>query len=212
MNQEPMPSESQRKPVLEIIQQIKDGKLDPTTLDKEERQSCLSTMLAEGLNAPTLAQILRVSDKTIRRDIKEIRMRNGFTPNVEFVKETAGEILTYARISRDHLMRLARTKESSVMERAQAEMYANQVFLSAVSKLQSMGYLPQQAQAIIGDIFLHNVPSTDELQKEILELDKILDVGSNAKGQVNQLKNFVDDMKTKEGDDQNGNSQDKSNE
>lgn len=193
------------KPILDMIQQIKDGKLDPRTLDKEERQCCLEVMLQEGLVVPTLAQILKMSDKTIRRDIKDIRLRNSFTPSVDFLKETAGELLTYARIHRDHLMRLARLKEASVMERAQAEMYAAQVFLNTVTKLQSIGYLPEQAQTIVGDIFHHNVPDLKTLKEGIHQMEGIIDVDPQSKEKLEQLKNFVNDINESPKEGLNGN-------
>lgn len=193
------------KPVLDMIQQIKDGKLDPRTLDKEERQCCLEVMLQEGLNVPTLAQILKMSDKTIRRDIKDIRLRNSFTPSVDFLKETAGELFAYARIHRDHLMRLARSKEASVMERAQAEMYASQVFLNTVTKLQSIGYLPEQAQTIVGDIFHHNVPDLKTLKEGIHQMEGIIDIDPQSKEKLKQLKNFVNEIKESPKEGHNGN-------
>lgn len=185
------------KPILDVIQQIKEGKLDPKTLDKEERQCCLVAMLSEGFSTSTLAQILQVSDKTIRRDFKDIRLFNSFTPNVDFIKETAGELITYARMHRDHLMRLARSKEASVMEKAQAEMYAAQVFSSAVTKLQSIGYLPQQAHTVVGDIFHHNVPDLKTLQDGISQMEAIIDIDAQSREKLEKLKKFVDGITEK---------------
>ncbi len=83
-------SENPEVPILTMIQQIKDGQLDPKTLNKELRQQCVEILLGEAYSAPSIAQILKRSDKTIRRDIDEIRERNALEPDVNFLKRIAG--------------------------------------------------------------------------------------------------------------------------
>lgn len=212
MSQSSSPVEKSEKPVLDIIQQIKDGKLDPKTLNKEERQPCVEVLLSEGCNVPTMAQILKVHDKTIRRDVADIRLRNSLTPNEEFTKGIAGEIITYARISRDHLMRLARSKDTSVMERAQAEMYSVQVMLNTIARLQSMGFLPEKPQVMIEDVYHHNVLSLEDLQKDLIDVEKVISADSQLKGQVDQFKAIINAVKEKKEETDNGKPNTQSNE
>jgi hypothetical protein len=147
-------------PILSLIQQVKDKTIDPKTLDKELRQACVEVFLVEGYSLSSMAQILNRSEKTIHRDIEEIRGRNALIPNADLAKKLIGELLVYSRSHRDHLMRLSRSKEGSISERAQAEYYAARVWLDLTGRFQSLGYLPSSPQAFVGNIFCH----TDDAQ------------------------------------------------
>jgi len=153
--------EKDEQPTFSLIQKIKDGIVAPETLIKDLRQRCVEVLLGEGYTVGALAQVLKRSEKTIRRDIEDIRERNAISPDINLAKKIIGEMLMYGRVHRDHLMKLARTKEASVSERAQAEYCAAKVFTDMVGKLQTLGYLPMKPQAIVGDIF-HHVDSTGQ--------------------------------------------------
>jgi len=164
-------------PILSLIQQVKDGTIDPKTLDKELRQACVEVFLVEGYSLSNMAQILNRSEKTIHRDIDEIRDRNALSPDADLAKKLIGELLVYSRSHRDHLMRLARSKEGSISERAQAEYYAARVWLDLTARLQSLGYLPLQPQALEGEIFHHfDANKAQEISqglvKEIVDIEK----------------------------------------
>ncbi|MDD5044187.1 MAG: hypothetical protein PHH69_05340 [Candidatus Omnitrophica bacterium] len=155
-------------PILSLIQQVKDNTIDPKTLDKELRQACVEVFLVEGYSISGMAQILNRSEKTIHRDIEEIRDRNALSPNAELAKKLIGELLVYSRSHRDHLMRLSRSKEGSISERAQAEYYAARVWLDLTARLQSIGYLPSSPQAFVGDIFCHMDDAQDQKEAGFL--------------------------------------------
>jgi len=67
-----------------------------------------------------------------------------------------------AEIHISHLMRLSRSREGSLGERAQAEFLAWKIRVDFMSKLQSFGYLPMVAQRIEGDLFHHLNGATEE--------------------------------------------------
>ena len=169
----------EERSIHEVIQQIKDGSFNPRTLDKETRQLCIEIFLAEGYTMSTMAQILAKCEKTIQRDLVEIRAKNAVNPDVDLAKEIIGELLTYARIHRAYLMRLARTKDATVSEKAQAEYFAARVGLDLVSKMQTLGYLPLKPNTIIGDVFHHfnNVDTKgaiSEISNQADDLEKLL--------------------------------------
>ena len=170
------PSKQEQESVLSLIQDIKDKRVDPRNIDKDMRQLCVEMFMAEGYSKAQMAEILKRSDKTIKRDIDEVFLRNSVNPDQKFVELMAGRLLMAAEIHRNHLMRLARSKGSSVMERAQAEYLAFKVWPETVSKLQSLGYLPSQPQAVVGDISLNihqeGEKSFEELRAEVIEIEK----------------------------------------
>lgn len=174
------PRPKEEPPILSLIQEIKDGKLNPVTLNKDSRQACVGVFLAEGYNIPTIAQILKKSDRTIQRDINEIHEKNALTPDTHLAKKIIGDFYVYLSVHREHLMRLARTKDASVSERAQAEYYAHRVGVEGIEKLQTLGYLPIRPQQVIGDIFWHNdeksiLEKLQNLKAEAVEFESYID-------------------------------------
>jgi len=71
--------DKQEKPILSLLQDIKSGVIDPRDIEKELRQQIVEVLLLEGTMVPQIAQILKVSDKTIRRDTLDIKERNALT-------------------------------------------------------------------------------------------------------------------------------------
>lgn len=162
-------------PILSLIQDIKDGRRDPKTLDKELRQQCVEVFLGEGYTKAQMAKILDRSEKTIKRDIDEIQLGNSLVPSEALLRKTVGELRMYTAIHRDHLMRLARVKGSSVSEKAQAEYMAFKVLTEYIGKLQDLGYLPTQLQAIVGEVAIttdSGKKSYRDLQMELDEIEK----------------------------------------
>src|SRR5690242_808228 len=76
-----------------ILTDIKTGKLDPVALTKPVRQQCVEALMLEGHQPSALAPILKVSDKTIKRDLNEIFERNAVNPSPELAKRLIGEFL-----------------------------------------------------------------------------------------------------------------------
>ncbi|MDD5774739.1 MAG: hypothetical protein PHS64_02215 [Candidatus Omnitrophica bacterium] len=194
------PDKSKEQPILTVIQQIKDGQLNPETIDKDLRQQCVEVFLAEGYSVSSMAQIFKKCEKTIRRDIEDIRERNALTPDINLAKKTIGEMVTYARIHRDHLMRLARTKDATVAEKSQAEYLAARVGLELIGKMQSLGYLPSKPTAIVGDVFHHfngndMAGLLDEISKQAIEVEKIASEGGvipkEIEGDLSAVKGFI---------------------
>lgn len=192
--------EAKEQPILTIIQQIKDGRIPPATVDKEMRQQCVEVFLGEGYTVSSIAQIFEKCEKTIRRDIEEIRERHALEPDVNLARKIIGEMLMYARIHRSHLMRLARTKEASVAEKAQAEFLAAKVGMDLVDRMQTLGYLPSKPTAIAGDVFHHFGGNdmndlVDEISKQVIEVEKIASqtgaIPKEIEGELSEVKGFI---------------------
>jgi len=157
----PIPAQPADVPGLTLIQQIKDGSLHPGTLNKEQRQQCVETFTFEGYSVSQIAQIVKRSEKTIRRDLDDIRMSHALSPSAELGKGLIGQFFMRWEMSHSALIRLARSKEGSVSERTQAERHAWDVTKEGIQLLQSLGYLPQRP--VQGE-FIHHLDSGDEDQ------------------------------------------------
>jgi hypothetical protein len=170
-------SSQQEETVLKIIQDINSGTCDPNLLDKATRQQCIEVLIAEGYTFSQLAQLLKRSEKTISRDMQEIRKNNALTPNIDFAKETVGELVTKARMHSSYLMRLARDRDSPAASKAEAEFFAWRVFKELVEKLQTLGFLPLKPQEFSGDIYHHVLNKEDDsyevIKKMICEVESV---------------------------------------
>lgn len=193
-------NEPKEQPILSLIQQLKDGRLDPETIGKDLRQQCVEVFLGEGMTVSSIAQVFGKCEKTIRRDIEEIRERNALTPDIGLAKKIIGEMVMYCRQHRDHLMRLARVKDASVAEKSQAEYLAARVGLELIGKMQSLGYLPSKPTAIVGDIFHHFSGNDmagllDEISRQVIEVEKIASetgaIPKEIEGDLSEVKGFI---------------------
>lgn len=196
-------NDENEEPVYALIQKIRDGALNPKTLGKEARYRCVEVLLNEAYTPLEMAQLFKTCERTIKRDVDEILEVRKMSPDPEQAKKIIGEFWMYAGINRDRLMKLARAKDTSVSERAQAEYMAFKVSSETIVRLQSLGYMPQKPLSISGDIFHYTADSAsqlEELNRQIAELGKMADGNDEAakaiKSDVEGMKKVVVEIKT----------------
>lgn len=159
-----------------LLNDIKNGKVKAESLPKEARQLCVESLVLEGHQPSALAALLKVSDRTIKRDLNEIFERNAINPSPELARRLIGEFLQKMRIHHAYLMRLARSAEGSLQEKAYAESVAVQTWKEAIKILQSLGYLPSRPQEIVADFFHHAADgeeSFNSLRIKIAEMEAL---------------------------------------
>jgi hypothetical protein len=163
---------------VELLQEIHSGLLDAKTLDSQSRQRCIELLIAEGYRYPHISQVLKISEKTVGRDIKEIRARNELTPNIEFAKQTIGDLFKQGMNHHAYLMRLARSNDATNSEKIAAEFASWRILRELVERMMSLGYLPSRPQQVVGDIFCHmpneeEGETLDEIKKAIAEIELV---------------------------------------
>ena len=144
-----METKDQDVPVLTLIQQIKDGSVEPKSLSKDQRQQCVAILCSEGYSESSIAQVLNRSEKTIHRDIAEVRSQNALSPDANLARELVGEMLVKARAHQSRLLRISSNKENKAFDRIQAEYAAWRIERELIERLQSLGYMPQRAQELV---------------------------------------------------------------
>lgn len=159
--------------VLHNIQAIKDGKLNPKALSEIERQECVEVLSGEGYTQAQIGEVLKITDRTVRRDLVAIEERNALSPDLGLAKRIIGNMFQRAIGHHRYLVRLARTSGASVSEKSQAEFMAWRVLKEMVEKMQSLGYLPMRPQEVSGDLFCH--VNEDGSEKSFEEARKTLD-------------------------------------
>jgi len=171
-------TDNSERSAVQLLQEINSGVLDAKTLDKTDRQRCIELLIAEGYGYQHISQVLKISEKTVGRDMKEIRTRNELTPSIEFAKEAIGDLFRQGLNHHAYLMRLARSNNATNPEKIQAEFAAWRVLRELVERMQSLGYLPSRAQRMVGDIFCHmqneeGGETLEDIRKTISEIETV---------------------------------------
>ena len=163
------------KPILTIINDLRKGIISANTLDRLTRQNCVEVLTGEGYSSTQIAQILKKTDRTIRRDLEDIRRKKALSPDLEYAKRFIGEIVMAARNHHNHLMRLARAPDATIAEKIQGEVAAWKVLKDLIEKMQTLGYLPLKPQEVIGHFFQQTEPDTVEniniMKEQLAELE-----------------------------------------
>lgn len=158
--------------ILTGLQRIKDGLLDPKTLSKEDRLPYIEVLFSEEYTEMQIAEIMKVSEKTIQRDIKDIREKNSLSPDVIQAKQIIGDFFKKALLHHGRLVRLSREKGTSDENKIQAEFLAWRILKEMIAAMQSLGYLPLKPQEIVGDLFHHI--DDQNLEKSFQDIRKSL--------------------------------------
>ncbi len=189
---------------VQMLQDINSGLRDPKLLDKASRQQCIELLIAEGYTYPQIGQVLKCSEKTVGRDMVDIRTHNAITPTAEFAKQLIGEMLHKAMSHHDFLTRVARSGEVSVAEKIQAELGAWHILKELIERLQSLGCLPSRPREFVGDVFLHADGADansilDDINKQIIDVESMMTesniVTQAVKEEMKQVKAIVDEVK-----------------
>jgi hypothetical protein len=166
--------ESQRG-VLEIIREIKSGMLNPRNLGQDERRLCVAHFRSEGLSVPEIAQIIRVSDKTIQRDRRAISESNAIKPDPKFAAQYAGHLAAEAEACATRIRRVTRDKKAPHSVKVDGERACFEIFDRLGQRLQSMGFLPQATQRVEADLThnLGDLSSITDLKNELERLESV---------------------------------------
>ena len=164
-----MSKESKKKedpPIVEILIKIKEGALDPSLLTRESRLACVEALVADGYGSSHIASVLKKSDRTIRRDLAEVRANNSVFASPEFSAMIAGELLLMARNQYARLKQIARSKEIPVEEKARVEYMSWLIFKELTDKLYKIGYMPVAKKSTAEKKSLPQDPEKKEDQEE----------------------------------------------
>ena len=152
-----------------LLRDIQKGDLLAMTLSVEARRACVEHMHLEGYSVGEVAEILKVSSRTIRRDLAEIRASNAVERNPALVGQMVGHLFGQAEQTVSRLRRIGRDRECPHAARVEAERFSWTVIKELIETLQGLGYLPTSAKEVHADVTHRNVDalSHEELHAEI---------------------------------------------
>ena len=127
--------------VYETLQKIKERSLDPKLLSKEARLLCVEALVVEGQPLSSIAILLKKSDRTIRRDVREIQSQNALKSSPQLTQMLIGELVSNARSHLSRLRRISNLNEASPSDKARTEFLAWRVSKELVDKLYLVGFI-----------------------------------------------------------------------
>ncbi len=165
-------SESQ---TLTLLQDLKSGSVNPSSLCPADRRLLVSFLIAEGQSTAEIALLLKTSDRTIERDRKAIRDKNAMTKDPKLVEKIAGMLYVEAGRCIQRIRKFQRDKDASPATKMDGEQRCFQIASGLSERLQSLGYLPIATQRIEADL-RHSVASSlslEEIEHEAMRLRQI---------------------------------------
>ena len=173
MPDENKPIEEPQLPAIMILKQIQDGVLDKEKLPKDMRQACVEYLLTQFTSISKIAVIVGKDERTIKRDKKEIEQRNVQKPSIDYSLELIAELKRKSDATQEQLMELAKDKQGSVQEKAQAAFYLWKSIHEQMGLLQRLGYLPEQPMKIEANIIQESGRDVTQLKMELVEAEKV---------------------------------------
>ncbi len=166
---------------IDLLQKIKAGHTDPESIRKVDRHLIVEMLMADCATVPEIAKILVVSERTVKRDKKEIRAANAIERDPNLVGQMVGRLSTEVDTATQRIRRAIRDPRATPAVKVDGEHRCYQIFSDFFRHLQRIGFVPTAVQEIRGDLTHHfaEPPAFDEIQKEAARIEQIArDVGA----------------------------------
>ena len=180
-NKSPNRQPSDNKPddtgqrTLSLLQKIYTGAVDPKCIRPAERRQIVSYLMADGYCTADMAQILKVSDRSIERDKQAIRQANALAADPELIEQMVGRLVREAELSVQRIRKAGRDKKTPQAVKVDAEHRCYQIVSDMIASLQRLGYLPMATARLQADL-THNIgqiPDLPQMQEEVQRLRQI---------------------------------------
>ena len=174
--------------VLSVMRDIQQGALAPRSLGVEDRRRCVEHLTGEGYSLAEIAEILKVTERTIARDRSAVRRSNAIERDEDITDEMVGQLVTQADTTINRIRRVTRDGDTPPAARIEGEKACWIITRDLVQKLQSLGYLPNAPQEIRGQIThqVEHLPAYGQMNEEVIRLELIVNQHVEAGGEDQQ--------------------------
>jgi DNA-binding CsgD family transcriptional regulator len=157
---------------ISCVKAIQSGQIQAKSLPKENRQICVEYLTSEGYSSGTIAEIMKVDTRTIRRDKERIRHVNAINLDAAFTSKHVGLLMQGSQHVIENLIRIAKDKDCPYFVKVNSFKGIWAILKELTQLLQSIGYLPTQSLLPISESEgeTYPMPSLDDL---IGELDSL---------------------------------------
>ncbi len=168
-------SDEETLSVLTLLQAIQSGQMTAETMTAEDRRSCVEQLTIDAYSVLEIAQLLKVSDRTVRRDREHIRRSHAVDQDPEFVGNMVGQLVQQAEQAIERLVRAGR-RAVQIHEKVNVEVACWRIRKELVESLQRLGHLPTADLKIRSDVTHHvggDLPATADLRLELARLETL---------------------------------------
>ena len=179
---------------LSLLQKVQAGTVAPKCIRPAERHLIVSYLMADGYSTADMAQILKVSDRSIERDKKAIRETNALAASPELVEQMVGRLVCEAELSVQRIRKAARDKNTPQAVKVDAEHRCYQIRSDLTASMRHLGYLPTATSKLQAD-FTHNIgqiPDFAQIQAEVQRLRQITGETQGTDPQLTKQLNQID--------------------
>jgi hypothetical protein len=145
------PTHEEHSSPITLIRELQSGALSPTVLTHETRRACVEHLTAEGYSVAEVAEFLKVSTRTVSRDLALIREVNAIEQDPALVGQFVGELMVQGRQSIARLRRITRERDCPPATRVEAERSAWTIIRELGEILQRLS-CPTAAQGSTRDL------------------------------------------------------------
>ncbi len=162
--------------VLSLMRDIQQGRLAPRSLGVEDRRRCVEHLTGEGYSLAEIAEILKVTERTIARDRSAVRQSNAIERDNDITGEMVGQLVKQADTTINRIRRVTRDSETPPATRIEGEKACWVITRDLIQKLQALGYLPNAPQEIRGQMTHHveHLPAFGQMNEEVTRLELIV--------------------------------------
>jgi hypothetical protein len=178
---------------LSLLQKIQADTVDPKCIRPAERRLIVSYLMGDGYASADMAQILKVSDRSIERDKKAIRETNALAATPELVEQMVGRLRCEAELSIQRMRKAARDKATPQAVKVDAEHRCYQIVSDMIASMRHLGYLPTATSKLQAD-FTHNIGQIPDFAQMRAEVQRLRQITGETQGtdsevieQLNQI-------------------------
>ncbi len=184
-----LPSESGEHRTLQLLKKIQSGAINPSNIDKDSRRPLVAHLTGDGYSIAEMAEILKVSERTIERDRKAIRESNAIPRDPKMVEQVVGQLSSEADLCTQRIRKAVRGNDAPEHVKVEAEHRCFQIRSDLFQRLQGIGYLPTVSQRIEADLTHHagDVPDVEVMRVEVRRIRQIVDRGGSDNGAGTEL-------------------------
>lgn len=155
-----------------LLQQIQSGQTHTKTIALDDRRLLVAYLMSDGYSTAEIAQLLKVSDRSIERDKQAIRQSNALPKDPKLTEQLAGRLMVEAELVIQRIRRTSREKLTPPNVKVDGEHRCFQIISDLVQRLQGLGYLPTASQRLEADVVHHagEIPDIDMLGAELKRL------------------------------------------
>lgn len=161
---------------LELLSAVKNGEVDPQLLTTAERQPLVLLLINDGVSTPEIAQILRVSDRTIERDRKALRQQCAVTADPNLLPQMVGRLVQEAELSIQRIRRAIRKDDVPAHVKVDGEARCFIILDRLIERMQSLGYLPTAASRVQAEVIqaLEPLRPAEEYCRELARIEQLV--------------------------------------